>query len=187
MAKAQRIFTMDENPPISLPASHTGSLEEEVEQLFLQTRDDIYRYLVILGLGTEQAQEVTQEVFLRLFASLLNGDKVDHARAWMFRVAHNLAVRVWTREKIYQPLEPAVEESLIDANANPELAALEREQMRRFENAVDALSPQQQQCLFLRAEGFRYREIATIMGVSDSSVGEFLRRGISRLKKAFHA
>ncbi len=59
--------------------------------------------------------------------------------------------------------------------------------MIRFHEAVENLSPQQQQCLYLRAEGFRYKEIAAIMEISDSSVSEFLRRAISRLKKALHA
>jgi len=57
----------------------------------------------------------------------------------------------------------------------------------RLGQAVAALSPQQRQCLHLRTEGFRYREIAAILNISDSSVGEFLRRAIVRLRKALDA
>lgn len=178
---------MDDNPNTALPASNTSSPEEEVERLFVEARDDIYRYSVILGLTPEQAQEVAQEVFLRLFADRLKGGKLDNPRGWLFRVAHNLAVRLRTRERIFVPLNSEIAESLVDDAGNPELGAMEREQKAHFEKAVESLSSQQQECLYLRAEGFRYRDIATIMGISDSSVGEFLRRGINRLKKALNA
>jgi RNA polymerase sigma-70 factor (ECF subfamily) len=178
---------MDQDPSLSLSGSRSkASPEEEVAQLFLEVREDVYRYLVTLGLTTEQAQESTQEAFLRLFAARINGEGIENPRGWVFRVGHNIAVRLRTRERIYQPLAADVERTLLDPQTNPELGAIEREQTIRFQEAVRNLSPQQQQCLYLRAEGFRYREIADIMEISDSSVGEFLRRAITRLKKALH-
>lgn len=178
---------MDQDPPLSLSSSRSKvSPEEEVAQLFVEVRDDVYRYLVTLGLTTEQAQESTQEVFLRLFTARVKSERIDNPRGWVFRVAHNIAARLRTRERIYQPLVCDIEQTLPDPQTNPELVIIEREQMLRFQEAVENLSPQQQQCLYLRAEGFRYKEIATIMEISDSSVGEFLRRAINRLKKALH-
>ena len=53
--------------------------------------------------------------------------------------------------------------------------------------AVRDLSPQQRNCLHLRAQGLRYREIAETMGISSSAVGEFLRRAVVRLKEALDA
>ena len=49
-------------------------LQERVAQLFEEARDDVYRYLISLGLYPPQAQEVTQEVFLRLYQTLCKGD-----------------------------------------------------------------------------------------------------------------
>lgn len=187
MESAPRAWTMDQDPSLSLSGSRSKeSPEEEVAQLFLDVREDVYRYLVTLGLTTEQAQESTQEAFLRLFAARINSEGIENPRGWVFRVAHNIAVRLRTRERIYQPLAADMERTLLDPQTNPELGAIEREQTIRFQEAVQNLSPQQQQCLYLRAEGFRYREIADIMEISDSSVGEFLRRAITRLKKALH-
>jgi len=187
MESAPRAWTMDQDPSLSLSGSRSKeSPEEEVAQLFLEVREDVYRYLVTLGLTTEQAQESTQEAFLRLFAARINSEGIENPRGWVFRVAHNIAVRLRTRERIYQPLATDMERTMLDPQTNPELSAIEREQTIRFQDAVRNLSPQQQQCLYLRAEGFRYREIADIMEISDSSVGEFLRRAITRLKKALH-
>jgi RNA polymerase sigma-70 factor, ECF subfamily len=188
MEGAPRFWIMSQDPALSLSGSHAkASPEEEVEQLFVEVRDDLYRYLVTLGLTTEEAQESAQEAFLRLFAARIKGESIENPRGWIFRVGHNIAVRLRTRERIYQPLTAGVEQRLVDPQNNPELSAIEREQTVRFQEAVENLSPQQQECLYLRAEGFRYREIADIMEISDSSVGEFLRRAITRLKKALHA
>ena len=46
------------------------ALQDQVAQLFLDARDDVYRYLLSLGLYPPQAQEGAQEVFLRLYATL---------------------------------------------------------------------------------------------------------------------
>jgi RNA polymerase sigma-70 factor (ECF subfamily) len=52
--------------------------------------------------------------------------------------------------------------------------------------AINRLSTQQRLCLHLRTESFRYREIANILGVSESTVCENIRRGLSRLMKDCH-
>jgi RNA polymerase sigma-70 factor (ECF subfamily) len=67
---------------------------------------------------------------------------------------------------------------------NPEQSLLQREQSLRFHKAIEGLSNQQRQCLFLRLEGLRYPEIGSALGISASAVGEFLRRAIARLKKS---
>jgi RNA polymerase sigma-70 factor (ECF subfamily) len=63
---------------------------------------------------------------------------------------------------------------------------MERERLLRMHRAVKSLSPQQRQCLHLRAEGLRYREIADATGVTISTVAEFLRRAVARLKRAVY-
>jgi RNA polymerase sigma-70 factor (ECF subfamily) len=56
--------------------------------------------------------------------------------------------------------------------------------MSRVAVALESLSPQQRNCLYLRSEGLRYREIAEVIGISSSTVNEFLRRAIARLAEA---
>ena len=56
-----------------------------------------------------------------------------------------------------------------------------REWLARVQQALALLSPQEKQCLHLRAEGFRYREIGEILGLSQWTVVEFLRRALRKL------
>ncbi len=159
------------------------TLQDQVAQLFVEARDDVYRYLLSLGLYPPQAQEATQEVFLRLYTALKKGEEIQSPRAWIFRVAHNYGLKTRARENTQLPFDPDLEAHLANPGIDPEQGVLEREQSARFHKAVQRLSEQQRRCLLLRLEGLRYPEIASVLGISASAVGEFLRRAISRLKK----
>ena len=159
------------------------ALQDQVAQLFLEARDDVYRYLLSLGLYPPQAQEGAQEVFLRLYATLRKGEDIQNPRAWIFRVAHNLGLKIRARQNTGAPFDADLESQIADSTMNPEQSLLQREQALRFHKAIQRLSDQQRRCLFLRLEGLRYPEIGSALGISSSAVGEFLRRAIARLKK----
>jgi RNA polymerase sigma-70 factor, ECF subfamily len=161
-------------------------LRDQVAQLFLEAREDVYRYLLTLGLNPPQAQEAAQEVFLRLYATLRKGEKIRDRRAWIFRVAHNFGLKIRARQHAQAAFDPGLEDQLASQALDPEHSLLERERLARFHRAVDNLSEQQRRCLFLRLEGLRYPEIASTLGISASAVGEFLRRALVRLKKVTH-
>jgi len=152
-----------------------------VEQIYEQTRIDVCSYLICLGVPDAQAQELTQEVYLRLYQAMRKGNDILNMRAWLFRVAHNLGLKVRTREKSFRIVSADWDRFADPATKSPERTTLDREKMQRLETALKTLSPQQRNCLYLRAEGLRYREIAEVMGVSVSTVNEFLRRAIARL------
>ena len=160
-----------------------SALQTQVAQLFEECREDVYRYLLTIGLYPPQAQESTQEVFLRLYSSLKKGEDIQKPRAWIFRVAHNLGLKVRARQAHEDTFDANLEAKLMAPTANPEHELLERERMLRFHRAVEGLSEQQRRCLFLRMEGMRYPEIGSTLGISASAVGEFLRRAVARLRK----
>jgi RNA polymerase sigma-70 factor (ECF subfamily) len=162
--------------------SGTG-LQDQVSRLFEEARDDVYRYLLTIGLHPPQAQEAAQEVFLRLYATLRKGEEIQNPRAWVFRVAHNLGLKLRARQHSEEPFEPELGARYATRTNTPESDLIDRERMMRFHDAVSGLSEQQRRCLFLRMEGLRYPEIGSALGISASAVGEFLRRAMVRLKK----
>jgi RNA polymerase sigma-70 factor, ECF subfamily len=160
------------------------TLQEQVAQLFEEMREDVFRYLLTLGLYPPQAQEATQEVFLRLYVTMKNKEEeIRSPRAWIFRVAHNYGLKVRARQAHEPPYDAEIETRLVNPELNPERSLLERERMGRFHRAMEGLSEQQRRCLFLRLEGLRYPEIGAALGISSSAVGEFLRRAITRIRK----
>jgi RNA polymerase sigma-70 factor (ECF subfamily) len=160
-----------------------ATLQDEVARLYEESRDDVYRYLLTLGLHPPRAQEAAQEVFLRLYATLRKGEKIENPRAWVFRVAHNLGLKIRARQNSETPFDAELGVRFAARTPSPESELLERERMTRFHTAVEGLSEQQRRCLLLRLEGLRYPEIGSALGISASAVGEFLRRAMVRLKK----
>src|ERR1044071_3749304 len=96
-----------------LGQERTGTaLENRVTRLFEEAREDVYRYLLTLGLHPPQAQEAVQEVFLRLYATLKKGEEIKNPRGGVFRVAHNYGLKVRERQISETQFDPAVEARL---------------------------------------------------------------------------
>jgi RNA polymerase sigma-70 factor (ECF subfamily) len=162
-----------------------SDLENEVTALFDDLRGPLLRYLSSFGLSLHDAEEVTQEVFLSLFLHLRAGKPRSNIRAWIFRVAHNLGLKC--REKNYRILKAGVHpddrpmELLVDGALDPEQHINATQRRERLLAVVNALPERDRQCLYLRAEGFRYREIAQVLGISLGGVALALARSLGRL------
>jgi len=166
------------------PPGQAETLDQQVTQVFKQFRDSVYRYLVVVLNNPSTAEEITQEAFLRFYGCLRKGQAITSVRSWVFRVARNLALNENAASRFLEiqnsvtldRLRAGSESVLLD----PEQSFLRRE---RVHIAMRELSLQQRECLSLRAEGFRYREIAQILGINLSTVAQSLRRGIKKLAK----
>lgn len=167
--------------------TETNQLEQQVTQLFETLRQPVYQYLMAVFGNAEEAEDLTQEAFLQLYKTAKNGQTFRNIRFWLFRVAHNLAINRRKHNQFIAPLDAnsweVIEKLLPDTRPNPEQRVLLREKYERLYSGMKRLSMQERQALFLRAEGFRYREIGEIMSVATPTVGEFLRRGIQKLSE----
>jgi RNA polymerase sigma-70 factor, ECF subfamily len=167
-------------------AAHwSRSPEAEVVHLFDELRDRLLRYLLALGLPPHDGEEIVQESFLLLFQHLQQGKSRENLRGWIFRVARNLALkqraanqRVITREVEFEDDSP---EQNASRGLNPEEAFRSKQRRRQLLAIVSALPERDRQCLYLRAEGLRYREIAEALGISLGSVAASMARSMTRL------
>jgi RNA polymerase sigma-70 factor (ECF subfamily) len=167
--------------PIVLPLSRPAGRAKEAARLYHELRKPLLRYLVCLGLASDEAQDVVQDSFLSLQQHLTAGGSQENIRGWLFRVAHN---RARNRQKSYErrfgaPLE--VTEDLVLDEVTPESVALNKEKFRQIAKAIRSLTSSEQECLFLRAGGLRYREIGQVLGLSISTVSDTVNRAIKKL------
>jgi RNA polymerase sigma-70 factor, ECF subfamily len=174
----------------TLRAEASVTPRERLAHTYREERGPIYRYLVALGTNPVEAQDLTQEAFLKLYIAIRKGKQIENTRAWLFTVASNLSLNQ-KRSQGYRPAATENEmarwlESQADPDGDPEQTLLQSEKALSLGQAIGTLSRQQQACLHLRAEGFRYREIAQILGVKLPTVAEFVRRAIARLKRVMH-
>ena len=156
---------------------------QQVEDLYVALREGMCRYLISCGLDTARAQETTQDAFLRLYKTLREGGAVEDPRSWVFRVAHNLAADLLRQQRRRSALEETAVPSVAELVRSAEEEMIERQQAESFRRTVDGLPPRQRQCLQLRIQGLKYREIAEVLQVDISTVGELLGRAVRRLRK----
>lgn len=160
-------------------------LPEDVEKVYEAERDNLYSYLLYLRVPPPQAQELTQEAFLKLYLKMQGGDAILNPKAWLYKVAYHLAARHFRSEPEFDQL--VADFSAAGRQHNPEAQLIDRERMETLTRNIRELSPQQRNCLYLRGQGLRYREIAEVIGVRTSTVSVFLQRAVARLKEAFDA
>lgn len=165
----------------------TSRLEDEVVNLFDEMRDRLLRYLLCLGVQVHDGEEIVQESFLLLFKHLQQGKSRANLRGWLFRVVRNLSLKAY-RESQACPRRLQFDETLpglpLCSGADPEQEVCARQRQERLWAVVRALPEQDQICLFLRAEGLRYREIGKELGMSLGSVAASLARSLGKLTRA---
>jgi RNA polymerase sigma-70 factor (ECF subfamily) len=166
---------------LTLPLSRFAANNREATILFGELRRPLLRYLVCLGLSSDEAQDVAQDAFLSLHRHLSAGGSQENIRSWLFRVAHNRArnQQASYHRRFGDPLEQAVGLPLDEAT--PERALLEKEKFQRLGDAIRTLENSERECLLLRASGLRYREIGEVLGIATSTVADTVDRAIKKL------
>jgi RNA polymerase sigma-70 factor, ECF subfamily len=164
-------------------AQPRSPLEDEVVGLFDQFRDRLLRYLLSFGLPVSDCEELIQETFLALFQHLNRGRPRRNLPSWLFRVAHNLALKKRLRLR-RDTLMTSAPDSVIDPSPSPEDQSVSNQTHKRLLAVLRALPEQNRRCLALRAEGLRYREIAEVLDMSLGAVSLSLGQSLARLARA---
>jgi RNA polymerase sigma-70 factor (ECF subfamily) len=146
----------------------------------------LVRYLCFLNVNPETAKEIVQDCFVKLHEHLHAGGDTSNLRAWLYRVAHNLArnSQLSARSRKTESLTGvAPHKEVPDSEASIEDRLLEAEKLQRLREGMTKLPESQRQALLLRSQGLKYREIAQALGLSTSTVAENVQRGMDTLKK----
>ncbi len=167
--------------PLALPLSRLSTGASEATTLYRELRKPLLRYLVCLGLSSDEAQDVVQDSFLILHRHLASGGSQENIRGWLFRVAHNQARNRQNRyDRNFSAASAAELDKAVD-ETTPERAVLEKEKFQQLGKAMRLLSASERQCLLLRAAGLRYREIGEVLGIAVSTVNDTVDRAIKKL------
>lgn len=124
------------------------------------------------------AEDITQEVFIRLYKNMDAIKNDEMLRPWLIRVALNLAknalrgnLRTTVREENY------VKESDESFGAiDPELEYERSQQVKEVRTALDQIREPLRSCLILKQQGLSYKEIADSLAINETSVGTFVAR-----------
>lgn len=153
--------------------------------LFQRHYDRVYGILFRLVGTRAEAEDLAQEVFLRLYRQRFAMRREHNVGAWLYRVATNQGYnalrsrqRRWRRDTALLP-DPT------DAEPAPVEAAAQAETRAAVRAALARLPQRDVQLLLLRQMGLSYAELAEACGVAPGSVGTLLRRAGDAFRKAY--
>jgi RNA polymerase sigma-70 factor (ECF subfamily) len=159
------------------------------ETLFYRHYDRVYGLLFRLLGNRVEAEDVAQEVFLKLYQRPLQkgfiGRQEHNVGAWLYRVATNMGYnhirsrkRWWQRNMVLVP-------DAADAVPDPAERAAQQETRLRVRRALAQLPQRDTQLLLLRQMGFSYAELAEACEIAPGSVGTLLSRAAEAFRKVY--
>lgn len=159
------------------------------DAVFHEHYDRIYGVLFRLVGNRGEAEDLTQEVFLKLYdhaytKKRFNFKRENNIGAWLYRVATNMGYNeIRNRQRRWQRnlhLVPDPTES-----SSTEVKVSQRETAVKVRQTLSKLPERQVQLLVLRQMGMSYAECAEICGIAPGSVGTLLARAAKAFKEAY--
>ncbi len=158
------------------------------EHLFDRYQARIYNYLFRLTGDAELAEDLTQEVFLRVFTEVRKLKGAINFSAWIYRVATNLCYDHFRHRARNQRVTAKImaQHAISDTSNTPEQRLLRRERAIHMAEALDRLPMHYRTILLLKyAEGMSYRQIGAVLSLSEAAVTSLLHRARMELRRLY--
>lgn len=134
-----------------------------------------------------EIDDIVQEIYARL-AGLASIDHIHNARSYLFSMAGGIVLDYVRHQKVVsiRSVDDIDAAGGLSLEPSPETVTIDRDEMRRFERVLAALPPRIGEVFRLRrVEGFRQREVAERLGITESTVEKHLARGIYLIARGF--
>jgi RNA polymerase sigma-70 factor, ECF subfamily len=157
---------------------------EALEELYLIHFDRIYSYLQMTVGNRHDAEDLTNQTFVKMLERIGSFEwrKVPIS-AWLFRIAHNLAMDHFRAHRRWQPEEEPPEPA-DSAELSAEEEAMQSIGRQSMLEMIEGLSPDQQQVLTLKfVFNFPNGDVATILGKTEGAVKSLQHRALASLQR----
>lgn len=156
---------------------------EAFGELYVRHLDAIYRYVYFRVGEKEDAEDLTEQVFLNAWEALPGYRRSGSPfSSWLYRIAHNIVVDYHRRRKACPPADTSVEVQLADDQASALGQVIASEEAATIAKALAQLPEEQQQVIILRfIEGLSHGEIARIMGKNEGACRMIQHRALAAL------
>jgi RNA polymerase sigma-70 factor (ECF subfamily) len=178
------MLEMNENAEIFMDAmsENTAAAAQteiiEFDEAFTLHHRTVFRAARSVVRDSGLAEDVTQEVFLRLHRNLDSISNLEMLRPWLIRVALNVAkntlrtkFRANTRDENYVKENDDVVAYSVETDFE------QRETLSEVNRALSKIKEPLRSCLILKQQGLSYREIAESLSLNETSIGQFVARG----------
>nr|WP_302117129.1 sigma-70 family RNA polymerase sigma factor [Allorhodopirellula heiligendammensis] len=177
---------LTESEEIELIRRALAGEEQAFELLVLEHQDRLFRAMTQVTGSVHDAEEVTQEAFVRAFLKLDTFQQNSQFFTWLYRVAFNIALSRKRRKRVKISLDAQREElgsDVIDRGDAVDANMIRQDQVNLVQAALDGLSEQHRGILVLREMNeASYEEIAEILDLSIGTVRSRLNRARKQLR-----
>ena len=144
----------------------------KLTEYFKSYGDTVYRVAYSIIQNPAECEDITQDIFLKLYQSNRSFNSDEHAKAWLIRVAINKA-KDYLRSHRHKHTEELSDISAqLDSNENSDLAY-----------ALEALDEKYRIAIYLHYyEGYGVRDMAKLLGITESNAKTRLKRAREKLK-----
>jgi RNA polymerase sigma-70 factor (ECF subfamily) len=158
--------------------------EQALGQIYDAYFERLHRYAYRFVGDAESAQDIAAETLRRLLEALRDGRAPNHLGAWLYRVAHNLAMDQHRRRPAegLVSLEPDLDQA---DEADTEADSEQRLAQEKVRAALAQLTPEQQNVVVLKfMEGYSNAEVGALMNKPEGAIKSLQHRALVALKRA---
>ena len=151
-------------------------------------QDQLYNSIVRVVGHPDRARDVVQDAFIQAIENISRFDGKSQFFTWLYRIAFNRAMSMYRKHKSEVSLEVAREnagdETMADAQDQPEDRVLQSELVEEVHQALEQLSAEHRAVIVLREiEGCEYEQMAEILEISLGTVRSRLHRARSEMRR----
>ncbi len=167
----------DTNAMLRLKQGNRAAFDE----LYGRFNKKVYNYVFRFTGNRYVSEDVTQEVFVKMYVAAKNYEPTAKFSTWLFTIATNLAINEHHKNRKLESLEA---DAAHDEGLLPDDRVILNDMEQDFLNSIHSLPENQRTALLLRSyEGLDYTEIATVLKVSEKAVKSLLSRAREKLIK----
>ena len=143
----------------------------------------VYRHIYYRVGNTKDAEDLTQQVFLRAWNAISRYKKTASPfLAWLMRISHNLVIDFYRLKKDVTYLDSELMSK--DSDSSPERLAEEHFNQQQLRKIILQLPEEQQQVILMSfIEGFSYAEIADSLGKKEGNIRVILHRALKKMRQ----
>jgi RNA polymerase sigma-70 factor (ECF subfamily) len=154
------------------------------DDLYQLYAEKIYRFVYFKTFHRETAEDVTSDVFMKVLERIRQFDASRGTfSAWIYRIARNTVIDHY---RTSHPAEDIEDGWMVSSSMSIERDAEARAVLEKVQDALRLLKPEQREVVIMRVwEGLSHKEIADILGMTESNVKQIFSRTIRKLREDF--
>jgi RNA polymerase sigma-70 factor (ECF subfamily) len=157
--------------------------QEQFQGRLEEHRKILYKISNSYCRNREDREDLAQEIIVQLWRSYGTFDERYRFSTWMYRIALNVAISFYRRERTRTRHVLSSEEHLLEAVDETES---QPEEVRLLYEFIGALDPLNKALVLLYLEGNSYEEIGVVLGISETNAATKINRLKKRMKEEFH-